>query len=78
MRIVRPVRHGFDLDLVDRVVLTVHIKVEPETEQMLVNRGGQVGRNKRGELGLLGPGFNRADADDTGQLDLHLNRAVQV
>ena len=45
---------------------------------MLVNRGGQVGRNQRGELGLLGPGFHSADTNDTGQLDLHLNRAVQI
>ena len=78
VRIVRPGRNGFDIDLVHRVGLTVHIKIEPETEQMLVNRGGQVRRNQRSELGPLGPGFNRADTDDTGQLDLHLNRAVQV
>ena len=70
-------RQRLDVDLVDRVALSLQVEVEPEAEQVLVDGGGERGRDQRRRVRACSVGHRR-HPDDARQLDLHLDRAVEV
>src|SRR5262249_28852409 len=75
-RVVRADGQAGDVDLLDRGGLAIHVQVEPGAEQMLVVGRGQAGRDL-GRVRVIGVRVGRGE-QDSGRLDLELDRAVQV
>ena len=76
-RIAGPGRRGLRVHLVDGVALAVEIEVEPRVEEVLVVHRVEALGDER-SVGRLLARLDGARRDDPGELDLELDRAVEV
>ena len=79
MRVARAGRHPVGVDFLDRVGPAVDHHVQPRAEQVLVPGGAQAGRDLGGVRRVRGVVTRVGGGEqDAGELDLALDRAVQV